>query len=1032
MENFLPKELLKEVLKMSRFVLILAGLQSSSVLQLMAFESAPNETVLNAENELIVSGLVKDSNGESLPGATVIEKGTSNGTTTNRDGEFTLSVNDGSATLIVSFVGFKEMEIPLNGRTSLEIILETDISTLEEVVVIGYGTQKRSDLTGSIASLSASDMRTGAFNQVDQQLAGKASGVQVIGVGGQPGDGMTIRIRGTNSILGNNEPLFVIDGIPYGSSIGAEINPNDIESIQILKDASATAIYGSRGANGVILITTKKGGGNPKATYETYYAQASLPTKIDVMNAEQLAQLHQMAIDNGVSMSYDPDTIVGPGTDWQDEIYRTAMVKSHQFSVSGGANNIRYLISGNYLDQAGIIIGTDYKRYGLRANLEADVNDKMTVGMNLYTSRAQKNLANDDSKQGASVQALYANPIFSVKDANGDYLITVEPNNQVSNPVGTALLDVVENNYDKVNSNFYLHYNILDNLVARVNFGLNTSDQKENRWYPVESANGVSTNGQAVVTTLNSRYWVSTNTLTYTQKINDDHSFDIMGGFQAEKTRTEKLEGTSNDFVTGYQQYHALQSGTFQFNSSSLNENALASFIGRFNYNAFDRYLLTFSGRYDGSSRFGSNNKWAFFPSGAFAWKLSNEPFMAAISNILSDAKVRVSYGVAGEQAIDNYQTLESLGAVVALYGGSAYKIGFAPNRLANRGLKWEQTAQLDLGLNARLEPLRLDITVDLYKKTTSNLLYQRSIPNSTGYSSILSNVGSIENKGLELTLSPTIIDREIKWIADFNIAFNRNKITDLGTGNDGLPIERVIGPSGGKGQIGFLPSQYALILGEHLGGVYGYEFEGVYNTLEEIAAGPDTTAALGDPKYRDLNGDGIVDGDDRRMISNPNPKFSGGFINTVRYKNFDMSIFFQFVYGNTIWNVDHFNHSTTDGTKNSRPKFLNSWTPENASSEIPRAGWDNRTNGVNTFSVEDGSYLRLRNITLGYNFSVKPTLISNIRIYGSLDNALTFTKYTGYNPDVTKYGSNSISGGVDQGVYPAARTFTFGLKVDF
>ena len=988
--------------------------------------------------EFKITGQVLDEDEIPLPGATVLEKGTKNGTSTDAKGNFTLEVNDESATLLVSFIGYASQEVPVNGQSNITVRMVADISSLEEVVVIGYGTQKKGDLTGSIVSMKSEDLQTGALNSVDKQLSGKASGVMVTQTSGQPGAGTTIRIRGTNSILGNNEPLYVIDGVPYGNpsgggntfssnQIGPEINPNDIASIQILKDASATAIYGSRGANGVILITTKSGSaGKPKLTVESYYGIATLSKKLDLLDAQGIAQVHRTAIDNGVTPVFDPDTIVGPGTDWQDEVYRTAGVKNIQVAVSGGNENLNYMFSGNVLDEDGIVLNSGYKRYGLRANIESRINDKIMVGVNLYGSKSAQNPAG-----GTIGQTIVANPIYPVKDAGGQYTVFTDPNSRTGNPVATSLLEIRDNNTTSMLSNFFAEYQLMDNLVVRSRFGANVSSIKNNFFAPPETLSGRTANTVANINTKTNLYWVSNSTVTYSKTMGENF-FDVMVGFVAEKNHTENFSVNSSNYVTDYSLFHSLESAQILTGASDLFENQLASFIGRTNFNYHDRFLITFSGRYDGSSNFGASNRWAFFPSGALAWKVSNESFMQGLEAV-RNVKLRASVGVSGEQAINSYQTLQSLSTNQALFAGNLVRIGYIPNRLPNPDLKWEKTAQYNLGMDATLEPLRLNLTVDAYYKKTTDLLYNRAIPKSTGYGSVLSNVGSMENKGIEITISTeNTRGSELEWTTDFNISFNRNKILELGIGPDGEPIKRIINPAGQVNQYGFLPSQYALIVGQPVGGSYGYIYGGTYKSAEEVAEGFEPTKLPGDPRYLDLDGDSLITEDDRMLISNPNPDFMGGMINSFRYKNFDLSIFLQFVYGNELFNLNHFNLSYIDGVNNNASWALDAWTPDNPTSNIPRPGWDNRTNGVSTFHVEDASFLRARNITLGYTIPFPKSKIERFRVYCSVDNVFTITNYTGYTPDVSSNGTNTVSGGFDDSVYPLARTVLFGIKVEF
>lgn len=985
-----------------------------------------NPIVSQVNQQKTVTGTVRDVNGQPVPGASIVVKGTTTGTITDMDGSFVLAGLSENTVLQFTFVGMETQEVIVGNNTIINITMQEATIGLDEVVAIGYGTVKKSDLTGSVVSVKAEDLQVGSTNTLDKQLSGRVAGVQVTQISGQPGASTTIRIRGTNSILGNNEPLYVIDGIPYGNSINADINPNDFESIEILKDASSTAIYGSRGANGVILITSKSGSkGEPKVDFESYYALSSITKKLDLLNAEEVAEVHRKAIANGVTQAYDPASIHGPGTDWQDEIYRTAASKNFKLSVSGGSKELSYRFSGNYLDEEGIVLNSGYQRYGFRTNIHSTINDKLKLGMNLYFSKSERNPASNFKDIVAS------NPIYPVKDEFGNYTIYTNALGQYGNPVATNLESLRENNRNTMLSSIFGEYKIIKGLVARSNYGVNIFDDRNNSFAPRTIITGVANNSVANINNQNRYYWVTSNTLTYDKTINENNNLQGMVGFTAEKTRIESAGISANDFVTDYQLYHSVQSGENQSATSSLSESQLSSFLGRLNYNLKDKYLLTFSGRYDGSSKFGSENRWAFFPSGALAWKISNEEFMSGVTSAISDLKLRISAGTSGEQAIGSYQTLSSLTASGAVVGGDEYRIGFIPNRLPNQSLKWEKTTQYDVGIDARLFNSRAIFTADLYYKKTTDLLYHKAIPASTGYNGILSNIGAIENKGMDFSITTYNATGKFKWTSDFNISFNRNKILDLGEHPDGTKIERILSPAGSR-DIGYLPDINALIVGQPIGGAYGYVYDGTYKSVDEINNSFEPGKLPGDVRLKDLNGDEIINAEDRKVISNPNPKFMGGFNNSFEHANFDLNIFLQFVVGNELYNMDKFEGSYLEGIRNNFGWARDAWTPENSNSNIPRAGWDNRVNGVNTFFVEDASYLRVKNITLGYRVPLKAGKVQSLRFYCSADNLWTVTNYSGYNPDVSSGGTSAIISGFDEAQYPLARTILFGLKINF
>ncbi len=974
-----------------------------------------------------VSGIVTDNNGNILPGVSVVVKGTTQGTVTDIDGTYTMKDLSANTVLVFSFIGMQSKEIQVIDQSTINIALTTADIDLDEVVVIGYGTIKKSDLTGAVSSIKSEDLEYGASNSLSNKIGGKIPGLYSVQTNGKPGSASTIRIRGTNSIIGNNEPLFVIDGIPFATSMGNDINPDDIASVEVLKDASSTAIYGTRGANGVILITTKQGKkGEATVKFNSYYGFADLSKKIDVLNAEEIAEVHRRATENGYTRLFDPDTISGAGTDWQDELYRRATLQNYQLSVSGGSDNTNYYISANYMDEEGIALNSGSQRYSLRTNVDTKVSDRLNITTNIGVSR--RAIYGDTHIR----DALVSNPIYPLIDnESGTYTVYAHPRGLSGNAVGSALLNIRENNMDKIVSNITGAYEIFEGLTARVNFGAIITDIKSNVFSSAGTYQGIG-DINASINSINNVFWNNNNTLTYVKEFANQHSLNAMVGFTLEKSRHEMVNAGSSAFLTGFQEYHALQAGTYRNNSSALYENQLASFISRLNYNIQDKYLFTLSGRYDGSSRFNPENRWALFPSAAFAWRLSNEDFLKDNSTI-NNLKLRLSAGLSGEQGIGNYQTLSSLTTTSSLYAGDTYRIGYVTNRLGNNNLQWEKTQQYDFGIDLGLWNNRVSLIADVYYKKTTDLLYQKALPLTTGFSSVLSNIGSMENKGIELNLITNNLSGEFKWQTNFNIAANRNKILDLGVDADGSDITRIISPEGSVGKRVYLSDLTALIEGEPIGGAFGYVYDGTYKTEEEIEAGLEPRKEPGDAKFLDLNGDGELDPEDRQMISNPNPDFMGGLINEFSYKGFDLRVFLQFVYGNEIFSYTKFDLAYIEGNYNSGQWAMDSWSPDNPDSDIPRAAWSVRDKGINTFFVEDGSYLRFKNITLGYNLPVQKWNIRKMRLYVSMDNLLTFTKYSGYNPDVSAFGTNTISSGFDNpNVYPLAKTVLFGLDINF
>lgn len=993
-------------------------------------EKAIKNSNLKIQTRNITGKVTSIEETEGLPGVNVVEKGTNNGTVTNINGEYSLEVSAG-ATLVFSSVGYVSQEVSIGNRSVIDISLTEDVQQLEELVVVGYGTSKIGDITGSISTLKKEDIETGNVNNVEQQMNGRFAGVNVVASSGEPGSGAAIRIRGTNSILGNTQPLFVIDGIPQGTSISNNINPNDIESIQVLKDASATAIYGSRGANGVILITTKEGrGAKPTVRFNSYVGMNQLDKKIDLLNAEELAQLHQMAIDQGYLQQYDPNSVNGPGTDWQDEVFRDAATHNHQLSVSGSSDNIQYRFSGNYLSEDGIILNTDFERYSFRSFIESEITDKFTLGGNIYFAKTQRN-----RDGGAMNQVLTATPLYDIKDENGEYNIYVDPTNRLANPVASAKLKIRENNDYSTQLNIFGSYDITESLRADLRFGTVSTQSKNNSFAPINTAEGFNNDIASGVTTISRFNWISNNTLTYSKSFNQDHILSAMVGFIAESYSTENAGANANGYITDNQEYHSLQSATVQSTNSSLFENQLASFISRVNYNFKDKYLFTFNARYDGSSNFGKENKWAFFPSGALGWKLSNEPFMQNV-DFINNLKLRASYGATGEQGIASYQTLPSLSSVGSLFADNTVVIGFYPSDLGNPNLRWEVTRQANLGIDAGLWGGKLNLNFDVYYKKTTDLLYRVALPTTTGFSSVFDNVGSMENKGIELSVNSQNTTGEFDWNTNFNFSLNRNKILDLGNRVDGSNIELIPSPAGGVGRPegGSTVSPSGLIEGEPIGGVYGWVFDGTYKSVEEVSSGPEPDKVPGDAKYRDLNDDGMIDGDDRRIISNPIPDFIGGLTNNFSYKGFSLNVFLQFKVGHELFSNNHFSWSNFTGIRNTQSWALDAWSPSNPDSNIPRANFNYRDNGISSFHVFDASFLRAQNITLGYNLPVDRMAwnIQSFRVYFSVDNAFTLTSYPEYNPDVSATGNNAITRAIDDAIYPLSKSFILGVDVQF
>jgi TonB-linked SusC/RagA family outer membrane protein len=1003
-----------------------------------------------------VSGVVTGTaNNEALPGVNIHIKGTSVGTITDIDGRYSLDVPNNNDVLVFSFIGFTRQEVPVNGRSVIDISLAEDVQSLNEVVVVGYGSQRKSDLTGSISSVSGEEITMLPTQRVDQALQGRAAGVMVMNTDGAPGGNTTIRIRGMNSINGGNNALVVIDGL-QGADLNS-INPHDIASIEVLKDASATAIYGSQGANGVILITTKLGKTEKPMIDYKYDIGFASPTKLfDLMNAAEYARNI-----NAVEMSRNGDGNVPipifseaeiaefertGGTDWQDEIYRTAKTQNHQLSIGGKTDKLNYLISGGFLDQEGILINTSHQRYTLRANVRADITDWAKFGVNWAGSKEITNSAlfggDTDWPNNPIGTATKFAPTIPVYDENGNYsrasLFYGSP--VIWNPVASALEPLIERNTTRNNINSYLEFNPLEGLTLRITGGARITEGNNMQFLNNKTFVGLQNNGQGRTSSSSNTFLQNSNILTYDKKI-DEHHFTVTAVAEQQYSKYEGNWINTSDFLNHETGAYDLGGANDVKPGSSFSERVINSYLGRINYILADKYLLTASYRADGSSVFGANNKWGYFPSASIAWRASDETFIKDLE-LFSDLKFRVSWGVTGNQAINPYQTLAriSSGGYYPYNGTDGTDIGFYISAAANPSLRWESTEQTNFGMDLAIFDGRLTVTADYYEKTTNDLLMPRELPLHTGLSSVIDNVGSMGNKGFELALGGDPFIGNFSWNTGFNISFNRTTVLDLG------PIDKMAFSAGGSGSGTNLPFMY-LEVGQPLGNMMGWGYEGTWkeNEAEQAAM---YGQLPGDPHYTDLNEDGKINIDDQMVIGNSMPKFIFGWNNRVSYKGFDLMFQIQGKQGNDVFNIARIERENS-GSGTSKA-LLNRWTPDNQDSDIP-ALIDGKTreeaNLVSTISfptssgntnsrwVEDGSYIRLKNITMGYNlpkFITNKMQLNNLRVYISATNLLTLTEYSGYDPEVSSYTNNDAQIGTDFNNYPQSKVFNLGLNVSF
>lgn len=1003
-----------------------------------------------------------------LPGVNVLIKNTSDGTITDADGTYELAAAKGT-TLVFSFVGFEAKEVVVGSEAVINMALEPASQLLKDVVVIAYGTVKKSDLTGSVSSVSSEDLNRTAPTSLDQALQGRAAGVQVTQVSGRPGGETSIRIRGSSSINAGNEPLYVVDGMLITSDNGqlnaggiagsglnglSTISPSDIERIEILKDASATALYGSRGSNGVVLITTKRGkAGKSSVTFDTYYGVQDVTKKLEMLDGETFAHyMNNYAKDSGLPLDarYLIPEKIGKGTDWQEAIFQQAPMQSYQLSATGGSENTQFAISVGYFRQEGVIINSDFNRYSFRTNLDQKVSNRFKVGSSVSLSYIKSRgvltgaigAGTGTLLPGATSSALLFPPTLPVLDSTvaGGYTFEDDRGRNIGNPVADALETDNISNYTRAIANVYGIYKIMDGLDFKASAGIDGFSSKDNRFVPNYLKRTQNNNGDAVVATVDGYSWLTEFTLNYNRKLNERHSFDALLGTTFQGFQSERLFAFALDFADNRTGWHSLGSA-LNPQPSATGESAwgIISYLGRLNYGFDNRILATLTGRLDGASKFGANNKYGFFPSGSVAWKLHEEDFIKNLG-VFESLKTRLSYGILGNQDIFPFASLSTVGVVgQGTFNNTEAYNGQEPLRYPNPDLKWERTSQLDFGLDAEFAGGRLGATFDIYQKQTSDLLLFTPLPTTTGFSGALFNIGGLRNRGLELALNSRNLTGEFTWQTDLNFSINRNEITELSSGED-IFVPGVLS----------VPAGWSILrVGEPIGTFYGYQSDGLFQTDEEAMSSAHLKAQnpkAGDRKYKDLNGrdaegnltgqpDGIIDEADRTIIGDANPDFTWGLTNSFSWKGFDLSIFIQGVQGNDIVNAYLFEIGSLNAETNVLKEFYDKrWTPENPNNEYPKINPSER-NILSDAQVEDGSFVRIKNITLGYNLPagwLQRSKLAKFRVYASVNNLSTFTKYRGYDPEVNAFGQSHLLQGIDYGGYPLARTIIGGVQVGF
>ncbi len=996
---------------------------------------------MSAYAQETLSGKITDENGEGLPGATIQVKGTTTGTISDFEGNFSLSV-PADGVLDISSIGFKSQSISVNGRTSLKITLEVDIAELSEVVVIGYGSVRKSDITGSVSSVKSKDLQAFPLLDAASALQGRAAGVVVQSEnGGEPGASISIKIRGSTSFSASSSPLVVVDGF-----VGATMpQQNDIESIEILKDASAAAIYGSRGSNGVIMVTTKKGVPG-KITVEVNSTVSSSETsnRLDLLNADQYTAYQTIL---------NPAYVQGPAdTDWQDELFRKGTLQNHQFSVAGGSDKINFYASANYFNQGGVIINSGFERTSFLTNIDAQVNDKLKIGVNLFTRRSVKNGVSTQSTGrttnggGDDVIGLMFRfrPDLGIYNDDGSFT-SQNVGGLLDNPYAVATERINETKEDRSRANFYLDYKIIKGLSFKTTLGVRTINENVATYIPstlTETDGGVG--GTARISNRQSDYLLNENYVTYTRKIGKG-KLTLVGGHSYQKDVTERFSAGASGLIKDSFTYRNLAgAATYLTPTSSYSKTEIESQYGRFNFDWDDKYMLTGTVRRDGSSRFSDNQKYAIFPSGAIGWRISNESFLEG-NSVISNLKLRASYGVTGNTSIPALSSFATFDDVTGL-GEGGVVAGVVPDQAANGNLRWESSYQTNIGLDLGLFDDRVTMELNYYNIDTKDVLmpdYNTPLylGNLTRFA--LKNIGSMNNKGFEFSLGTTNIrTKDLKWTTDFNWSTNTTKVVKL---IDGLDVFLDASP-------GYFSRDRTHILreGEVPGAFWGYVYQGVYKG----GAVPEGTAMLaggtiGDPMFAEVadqegNYDGVIDSQDQQIIGNPLPDFTYGINNTVSYKNFDLNVFIQGSQGGEIFNLTRV--QLMNGDANALTDVLDAWTIENPESDIPRVG-NNSQRELSSRFIEDGSYIRLKNVSIGYSLPtniVNKVGLSNARVSFSAQNLLTITNYSGLDPEVSYFGGGGEStnptnptnpnttNGFDYGNYPTIRSYTFSVNFKF
>lgn len=996
-----------------------------------------------------VTGKVSDSNGDPLIGVSIAVKNTQNTTQTDVNGNYSLSINTPNPVLIFKYLGFATQEISLNGRTTVNVVLESESKALDEIVVIGYGNVKKSDLTGAVASIKADDLTKGSNINMQQALQGRTPGVQIYQKSGEPGASMSVQIRGITSITGNNAPLYVIDGMPVNDAVaigsastgGATNNPNnrtplnalnpsDIASIEILKDASATAIYGSRGANGVVLVTTKKGkAGKLTVNYNATYGQQEVANTQRFMTGEEYTSaINGIIAEGNLNTSvYQPVTGTNYNTDWQNLLLKDAAIQSHDISFSGGAGNTKYYISAGYFNQDGVMLNSGTKRYNANVNVETSVPSKYNVGINLSTAYIRDNYNANGTGLNDNASALYMaqnyDPTQPAYNTDGSYF-----RSPLMAPMDNPLA-VINGQYSlgdtyRTFGNIHAEYFFIPSLSAKVRLGADINNAQRSFWIDPSTLTGASYGGYADVRDGKRGYYLLEGTLNYNKDFGI-HNISAVAGSTYERYTSSSLIANARSFALPDLTYYALGSGNTTLNGvgNGVQENILISYLGRINYSLLDKYLFTASIRADGSARFGPENRFGYFPSAAVAWKIKQENFLKDI-NFINDLKLRASYGAIGNQPSANYLYFTTYsGGRDAVFNGQRVST-LAPSRSPNPALQWESAQQIDLGFDFSLIRSRITGSLDYYNRKTSNLLYSVPQPLSTGFAAKIENVGSMRNTGWEFAINGNIVDgRDFQFDANFNITTLKNEILSLGN------VDEFIG--NGPGNVG----QYSILKpGEPIGSFYGYVVDGIWQTGDDFSSAQ-AGVKPGDLKYRDQDNNKLINANDRVILGNSLPDFYYGFNTNFSYKALSLSVFFEGSHGAKMLNSSLMDsYYAVDFRRNKLADlYLNRWTSTNPSNEYPSfiPGDVQGNRQITNKTVEDASYLRIQSVRLDYKLPLpKNKFISNATVFINGQNLHTFTKYSGADPAVNAIGDDILR--VDYNSYPLTRTFTGGINIQF